>query len=147
MEYPKAYLYRRIVSAKLYIDNHYPDDIDLDDIAGEAHFSRFHFIRLFKDVYGKTPHQYLIHVRIENAKQLLKNGTPVTETCFAVGFGSLSSFSALFKRRAGVPPSEFLEEHQNIISDIQEKPLQFVPGCFSEKNGWFQDRNFEEARG
>lgn len=58
-QYPKMYLYKRIVQAKLYIDNHYANNIDLNDISDEAYFSKFHFIRLFKSIYGKTPHQYL----------------------------------------------------------------------------------------
>ena len=57
--YPKMYLYRCIVQAKLFIDNNYADRIDLSQIADEAFFSRFHFRRLFKQAYGKTPHHYL----------------------------------------------------------------------------------------
>ena len=53
-QYPKIYLYRRIVQAKLFIDNHFGEDIDLGNIADEAFFSRFHFIRLFKTIYNKT---------------------------------------------------------------------------------------------
>ena len=70
-QYPKIYLYKRIVQAKLFIDNNYAEDIDLDNIADEAYFSKFHFIRLFKNIYGSTPHHYLRQVRIEHAKQLL----------------------------------------------------------------------------
>ena len=72
MSYPKVYLYRRIVQAKLFIDSHYQESLDLEAIADEAFFSKFHFIRLFKDSYGKTPYQYLTYVRIEKAKGLLK---------------------------------------------------------------------------
>ena len=57
-EYQKAYLYRQIVQAKLYIDQHYAENIDVQNIAYQAHFSKFHFLRLFKSIYGKTPHQY-----------------------------------------------------------------------------------------
>ena len=65
--YPKIYLYRRIVQAKLYIDKNYSENIDLENIAGEANFSKFHFIRQFKKIYGKTPYKYLMHTRIEKA--------------------------------------------------------------------------------
>ncbi len=70
-QYPKAYLYRRIVQAKLFIDSNYTDNIDLDNISDEAYFSKFHFTRLFKKIYGRTPHQYLTFVRIEKAMLLL----------------------------------------------------------------------------
>ena len=53
--YPRSYLYRRIVLAKLYIDANYAENINLDLVAGEAHFSKYHFIRLFKQAYSKTP--------------------------------------------------------------------------------------------
>ena len=76
-QYPKIYLYRRIVQAKLFIDEHFGNNIDLDNIADEAYFSKFHFIRLFKTIYNKTPHQYLTIVRIEKAKMLLKTAVPV----------------------------------------------------------------------
>src|SRR5687768_6456775 len=94
--YPRIYLYRRIVQAKLYIDDHYAEAIDLDNIADEAAFSKFHFLRLFKSTYFKTPHQYLTQVRLHHAMLLLSNGETVSEACFSVGFDSLSSFSGLF---------------------------------------------------
>src|SRR4051794_17484294 len=96
--YPKAYLYKRIVQAKLFIDEHFGEALDLDNIADEAYFSKFHFIRLFKTIYHRTPHQYLTKVRMEKAKYLLQQGTAVAETCFAVGFSSVSSFTGLFRK-------------------------------------------------
>ena len=66
--YPKIYLVRRVVQAKLFIDEHYAERLDLDNISDEACFSKFHFIRLFRNIYGKTPHQYLTTVRIEKPK-------------------------------------------------------------------------------
>src|SRR3978361_1150681 len=96
-QYPKIYLYKRIVQAKLFVDNHFAENLELDNIADEAYFSKYHFIRLFKKMYGRTPHQYLIAVRIEKAVILLKAGTPVTEVCYEVGFESRSSFGRLFK--------------------------------------------------
>src|SRR5882724_4456031 len=71
--YPKVYLYKRIVQAKMFIDQNYARTINLNDIADEAIFSKFHFIRQFKQIYGKTPHQYLVSVRIAQAKYLLNN--------------------------------------------------------------------------
>ena len=135
-QYPKVYLYQRIVQAKLFIDSKYADKIDLDNISDEAYFSKFHFIRLFKKIYGKTPHQYLTFVRIEKATQLLRTDKPVTEVCYAVGFDSLSSFGSLFKRIVGVSPSAFLAEQQQMKIQILKSPLKFVPGCFVHQNGW-----------
>lgn len=134
--YLKVYLYQRIVQAKLFIDSNYAGDIDLDNIADEAYFSKFHFIRLFKNVYGKTPHQYLTSVRIEKATQLLRIDKSVSEVCYAVGFESLSSFGSLFKRIIGVAPSALIEEQQQMKIQILKTPLKFVPRCFIYQNGW-----------
>src|ERR1700754_3837645 len=106
-QYPKIYLYRRIVYAKLFIDTHFAEKIDLNNIADEAFFSKFHFIRLFSSVYNKTPHQYLSFVRIEKAKTLQANGSSVINTCYAVGFESVSSFTGLFKRISGQTPAAY----------------------------------------
>ncbi|ETZ21361.1 AraC family transcriptional regulator [Pedobacter sp. V48] len=144
-QYPKVYLYRRIVQAKLFIDNNYADKIDLNNISNEAYFSKFHFIRLFKSAYGKTPHQYLKYVRIEKAKELLKSDIPVSEACFLVGFDSLSSFSGLFSKVVGKSPSAFLKHYQEIQKKISLTPLAFVPGCYAYQHGWLENSNFEET--
>lgn len=143
--YPKIYLYRRIVQAKLFIDSNYADTIDLDNIAEESYFSKFHFIRQFKKIYGKTPHQYLTIVRIEKSMQLLRTDVPVSEVCYFVGFESLSSFSGLFKRIVGLTPSSYLTQQQQIKAQILKTPLKFVPSCFADKNGWTKKSNFEEV--
>jgi AraC-like DNA-binding protein len=143
--HPKIYLYRRIVQAKLFIDAHYSESIDLDNIADEANFSKFHFIRQFKLIYGMTPHQYLTMVRIEKAMHLLRSGIPVTEACFAVGFESLSSFSGLFKRMAGASPSSYLLHQQQMKEQIIRSPLKFIPGCFVQNMGWTKNSNFREV--
>ncbi|MEQ8242069.1 AraC family transcriptional regulator [Fulvivirga sp.] len=145
-QYPKIYLFRRIVQAKLYIDQYYSEKIDLSNISDEANFSKFHFIRLFKSAYGKTPHQYLKYVRIETAKGLLKDGTQVTEVCHAVGFDSLSSFSGLFSKTVGLSPSEYLGRQRMIKEQITKRPLAFVPGCYAFQHGWTENSNFEEAK-
>ena len=143
--YPKAYLYKRIVQAKLYIDNCFAEHIDLENISDEAYFSKYHFIRLFKRAYGKTPHQYLMKVRIEKAMQLLETGTSVSDTCFAVGFASLSSFSGLFKRIVGINPTEYQIQKEQLKALVHNAPLQFIPGCHARSNGGMEKSNFEEA--
>jgi AraC-like DNA-binding protein len=128
--FPKFDLYRRIVQAKLFIDSNYAERIDAGEIADKACYSKFHFIRTFKSIYGRTPHQYLTHVRIERAKELLEQEVSVTEACFAVGFDSLGSFTSLFKRRAGVTPSEYQRLRLERKAEISKEPLRFIPGCF-----------------
>lgn len=134
--HPKIYLYKRIVQAKLFIDNHFSEDIDLNNIADEACFSKFHFIRLFKSIYGKTPHQYLKKVRIEKAILLLENGISITDTCFQVGFDSITSFAGLFKLYTKLSPSAYQKEYIKRQKQIKQSPLQFIPNCFAEAKGW-----------
>jgi len=143
--YPKVYLYRRIVKAKLFIDDNYACAIDLGDIADEAFFSKFHFIRLFKKTYGKTPHRYLTYVRIEKSKLLLKDEASVSEACYAVGFDSISSFTGLFKRMVGQTPSIYQQQCLNKNQEIKAIPLKYVPNCFAEMNGWIKKSNFQEV--
>jgi AraC-like DNA-binding protein len=144
-QYPKIYLYKRIVQAKLFIDRNYSDKIDIEHISDEAFFSKFHFIRLFKQIYGKTPHQYLISVRIDNAILLFQRNKSVTDVCFSVGFESLSSFSGLFKKMVGLSPSVFLAQVEKRNQRIMKNPLNFVSGCFAYKFGWLENSNFEEV--
>ena len=134
--YPKIYLYKRIVQAKLYIDTHYAEKIDLDNIAEEAHFSKFHFIRLFKSAYGKTPHHYLTQVRIDRARLLLMENASIMAAAFAVGFDSATSFTGLFKRLVGMPPSLFQQHQRQRQAAISARPLGFIPNCFAETHGW-----------
>lgn len=143
--FPKIYLYRRIVQAKLFMDTHFADNINLDMIADEAYFSRFHFIRLFKMVYGKTPHQYLSTVRIENAKLLLQTNLTIADVCFSVGFESVSSFSGLFKRVTSKTPSVYQQEQLLRQIEINKDPLNFIPGCFAEKKGWTKNSTIRES--
>jgi len=126
----KAYLYRRIVQAKLFIDEHYASAIDVSQVATEASFSKFHFLRLFKSIYGSTPHRYLTRVRLEAAKRLLATGTSVSETCELVGFESMGSFSSLFTRHEGIQPSAYLMREKNMRARRHAAPKEFIPGCF-----------------
>jgi AraC-like DNA-binding protein len=143
--YPKIYLYRRIVQSKLFIDTNFADNINLGNIADEAFFSKFHFMRLFKKIYGNTPHQYLTQVRIEKAKQLLKENNAVSSVCFSVGFDSVSSFTGLFKKATGLTPSVFQNQQRALRADIEKSPLKYIPNCFAEKKGWIKNSNFQEA--
>lgn len=144
--YPRQYLYMRTVRAKLYIDANFASDIDLSKIADEACFSKFHFVRLFKSIYGRTPHQYLTHVRIERAKEYLAAGETVAYACFKVGFDSISSFTGLFKRRVGQTPHQYQLERLEFKEAVAAKPLKYIPGCFAEKKGWTKNSNFREVQ-
>ena len=111
--YPHDDLTKQIKAAKLYIDTHFSDEINLDKIASKALVSKFHFIRVFKRYYGRTPHQYLQDVRIEMAKKILLKGKSIDEVCNAIGFKSKTSFISLFKKMTGVTPLAYQNKKSN----------------------------------
>ena len=116
-------LHERLCRARRYIDDCYDLPLDLTEISKQACLSRYHFLRLFRDTFETTPHQYLIQRRIEKAKELLRlRGLSVTDVCFEVGFQSLGSFSSLFRKCVGHPPISYRKR--------ERESLRKVPGCF-----------------
>lgn len=117
---------QRLGRAREFIDHCYDHPLDLDQISEKACFSRYHFLRLFRQAFNKTPHQYLIERRIERAKELLTSeDLRVTDVCFEVGFQSLGSFSTLFSKYVGHAPVIYREK-----SRARELAKRKVPGCF-----------------
>jgi AraC-like DNA-binding protein len=117
---------QRLGRAREFIDHCYDHPLSLDQISEQACFSRYHFIRLFRQAFNTTPHQYLIERRIEKAKELLKGDElRVTDVCFEVGFQSLGSFSTLFQKRVGHPPVTYREK-----AKATQLAKRKVPGCF-----------------
>lgn len=90
------------------MDRDWPQPITVDSVASSAGYSRFHFVRLFRQTYGETPGHYLSRRRIERAQELLRSANlTVTEICMLVGFSSLGSFSARFSELVGMSPTRF----------------------------------------
>jgi AraC-like DNA-binding protein len=128
-QYSKQYLYRQIVLAKLFIDTHFTDDIDLEAVCDKACFSKFHFIRLFKNTFHKTPHQYLTAVRLAKARELLANGDAVRDVCFNIGFDSVSSFKLLFRKSTGFTPSAWQKQAAKRKAAMKITPEIFAVSC------------------
>lgn len=106
------------------IDRDYSEPLDLDILAAEAGYSKFYFARTFGDAYGETPRAYLTRRRIERAKDLLRwANLSITEICFLVGFESLGSFSALFRRLVGQTPSQYR------AANVDAGTGPPIPGC------------------
>lgn len=81
----------------------------LDDVASRVGLSAYHFLRVFKQAIGVSPHQYLVRVRLSAAARMLANDRTqsVTSVALAVGFADLSNFVRTFRRAAGLTPSAF----------------------------------------
>jgi AraC-like DNA-binding protein len=113
---------RRAVETALWIDAHSHRAIELEDIAGEAGLSPFHFLRLFSNVLGVSPHQYLVRSRLRHAARLLADDErPITDVAFDVGFGDLSNFVRTFHRAAGVSPLRFRQASKGMRKILQER--------------------------
>ncbi|MFE3321402.1 helix-turn-helix transcriptional regulator [Nocardia sp. NPDC059195] len=110
------------------VDRRYADPLDLDELARSAGVSKYHFLRAFAAVYGRTPAVYLAERRIERAQDLLRStNLTVTEVCMLVGYSSLGSFSAKFRQLVGVTPSEY----QSKFADGAPR----IPGCYVFMHG------------
>ncbi|MGW1885819.1 helix-turn-helix transcriptional regulator [Streptomyces sp. NPDC001970] len=121
------------------MDRDWAEPLDLDAVAAHAGYSRFHFVRAFKTVYGDTPGQYLSRRRIERAEELLRTADlSVTEICSLVGFSSLGTFSARFKKQTGLTPSEYRTKHVG-------RGAALIPGCYALLwAGGFPSRDSED---
>jgi AraC-like DNA-binding protein len=126
-------IYKRIVAAKVYIDDNYNGSIDLDEISQKAFLSKFYFHRLFRKIYRSTPHQYLTKKRLEQAKNLLAENKPVNEVCNEVGFESIGTFSILFKKEIGFAPQYYRNIAFKKKMEQQEQPRKAIPHCFIEQ--------------
>lgn len=104
----------------------------IEQLARELRISPFHFIRQFEAVFGVTPHQYRIQARIDLARHLLAAGhLSVTDVCMEVGFSSLGSFSLLFARRVGEPPSSFRRRTRAMVQVPGMPAAELTPGCLT----------------
>jgi AraC family transcriptional regulator len=84
------------------------EPLDLDEIARIAGMSKFHFVRVFDETTGTTPHHFLACLRVQRAKELLLNtDSSITEVCLEVGYASLGTFSKTFSSLVGLSPYEF----------------------------------------
>jgi AraC family transcriptional regulator len=96
---------RRVLS---YIAENHEHDLSLEDLAGEAAMSTFHFAREFKRATGTTPHQHLLKFRVERAKELLAGSQlPLAEVGLRTGFSHQSHFTRLFRRFTGTTPQTY----------------------------------------
>lgn len=100
-----AWYAARVDRAKQLMAARYAEPLSLTLLARDAGVSVFHFARVFAELEGRAPHRYLTELRLTEAHARLRGGAAVTDTCFAVGFGSLSHFVTTFRRRFGVRPS------------------------------------------
>lgn len=105
--------YDKFSELLLYIEHNYSEPMSLDETAGHVGFSKYHFVRLFKEYTGTTFYDYLTNKRIQHAKQLLSTNMGITEIAFSCGFNNQTSFCRSFKKVCGCPPTEYRRRLMN----------------------------------
>jgi len=99
---------RRLKRAIAYIGDNLAEDLSLNDLAGIAAMSPYHFARSFKAATGASPLQYTIAARIDRAKVLLRTtGLTVAQVAFRTGYADPGRFGRHFRNRVGVTPGAF----------------------------------------
>ena len=95
----------KTVAILRYLSAHLTENISIDDLAARFFISKYHMMRRFRAETGYTIHNYLITKRLLLARELIAGGMPVTQACYACGFGDYSAFSRAYRRQFGQPPS------------------------------------------
>ncbi len=101
-------LFARLAMAKDYMHSNYASPLNLDELCRETAMSKFHFMRMFKALYGCSPYQYLTGVRMQKAAALLKtSGCSINEISDLLGFEYPNSFIKSFQKNYGIAPLQF----------------------------------------
>ncbi len=104
---------KRILKVKNYIDEHYKDEMSLEQLANLVGMTPTAFSRYFKQRTGKNLSEYIVDIRLGHAARRLVDTTDsVSEVCWTTGFNTLSNFNRLFRKRKGCSPTEFREKYQ-----------------------------------
>lgn len=98
---------RKVDKVINYMLNNYQNNITLNELASYAEISSSYLGSMFKKVTGKTVIDYLIEIRINKSKSLLRDGFSVSETSKLVGFNDIFYFSKTFKKYEGINPSQY----------------------------------------
>lgn len=99
-----------------YLEDHYNQEIALEQLAQIANLSSFYLNRSFCQTFGMPPHTYQIQVRVLRAKQLLRKNWSIQRVAIKTGFASQSHFGSHFKRLVHVTPKRYLQDSKNVIS-------------------------------
>ncbi|WP_009632062.1 AraC family transcriptional regulator [Synechocystis sp. PCC 7509] len=100
---------------RAYLEDHYNQEISLEQLAQIANLSSFHLNRSFRKTFGLPPHAYQIQVRILQAKRLLRKEWAIEKVASETGFASQSHFGAYFKRLVCVTPRQYVQDSKNLI--------------------------------
>jgi len=118
-----------ILNAIHYIDENISSDIFIGDLAKIATLSKFHFCRIFKKIIGMSPMRFVIFMRIQKAKELLRmNNFTISTVSTEVGFNDISNFNRYFKQFTKVTPSAYKRlVKKNFITEKNDEFFSVIP--------------------
>jgi AraC-like DNA-binding protein len=126
----------RIDRAREELDEQYAREHSLAGLARSVGMSPYHFARIFRELSGLPPHRYLVRRRLNAAANRLRDGASVTETCYAVGYRSLSRFIHAFRAATGMTPSQFRSTPRLRESSADSTPLVCFRSVVSQRDHW-----------
>jgi AraC-like DNA-binding protein len=114
---------RAVRRARAFLHDALADKVTLDDLATHAGLDKFHLVRAFRSEVGLPPYDYLTHVRVWKAKELLQRGSRVAEAAQAVGFYDESQLHRHFRRIIGITPGTFAKSFSAAERNSQHRPI------------------------
>jgi len=86
----------------------FDESLTLESLASISGLSKYHFLRKFKEEFNMTPHAYLLQIRIQNAKNMLKQNRALSDIAFSCGFSDQSHFTRVFNKIYGMSPKKLV---------------------------------------
>ena len=125
MRQPTNCTYReRLLHVQLFIQNHLDEELPLERLARIAHFSPFHFHRIFKALIGEGVKEYVKRLRLERAAVLLKiTDRTVLQIALEAGYQAHEAFSRAFRDLFGITPSEFRAGNNPLYNHFRGEPM------------------------
>ena len=120
-EEPAAAQDSAVYSVLGYINEHYNENLSLDDLANRFFVSKYHLAREFQRLVGTSVHRYIVQKRLVMAKQMLSAGKPSSEVYQSCGFGDYSNFYRAFRAEYQISPKEYVRRLKE--NAYQEDPL------------------------
>ena len=102
---------RRVLEIMEYLDRNLSEEIDMDALAERFFISKYYMMRLFQRETGTTIYSYLTQKRLLKARELMNAGMRATESCYACGFHSYSSFTRAYSKYFGTTPTGRTDAH------------------------------------
>ena len=126
--------YKKVCLGRDYLTKNYAGCFDLSEVANYSCMSKYHFCRIFSEVFGESPYQYISKIRVDHAKRLLiTSKLSINDICESVGYTSVGSFSLLFRKKTGMSPTQYRSKLWSLSKDPLSYPVHAIPSCYAHR--------------